>query len=127
MIVGVGVDVIEVERLQRTLSRYGQQFLAHVYAEEEQQDAPEGEGKAAYYAGRWAAKEAVAKALGSGIGRECAWTDIRVLRSANGRPEIRLHGAGARTAAALGIDHVHVSISHVKRLACASAVAEKFA
>jgi len=126
MIVGVGVDVIEVERLQRVLDRHGDRFLRHVYCEEERRRAPAVRRAAAvYYAGRWAAKEAVAKALGTGIGAACGWTEIRVGRRGNGKPDVTLAGAAARTAAALGIDSIHVSISHAGRLACASAVAER--
>ena len=98
MILGIGVDVIEVERMRRTLQRYGAQFLDHVFTENEQQDAPTGEGKAAFYAGRWAAKEAVAKALGTGIGAGCAWKDIRIARSRAGQPTVELGGKGQETA-----------------------------
>lgn len=126
MIVGVGVDVIEVARLQRVLDRHGERFLAHVFCTEERQHAPVVRKAAAvYYAGRWAAKEAVAKALGTGIGAQCGWTEIRVGRAGTGKPEVALAGAAALTAASLGIETIHVSISHAGRLACASAVAER--
>ena len=125
MIVGLGVDVIEVERLKRTLDRYGKQFLDHVFSAEEQADAPIGGGMASYYAGRWAAKEAVAKALGTGIGNRCSWKDIHVLRGDAGRPEVRLCGNGAVLAADQSISRIHISISHERRLACANAVAER--
>ena len=124
MIVGIGVDVIEVERLRQTIDRYGRSFLRHVYSDAEEAEAPNGEAKAAYYAGRWAAKEAVAKALGTGIGVSCGWKDIDVVRGVDGKPGIRLLGAGAATAARLGAARIHISISHERGLACASAVAE---
>ena len=76
-------------------------------------------------AGRWAAKEAVAKALGTGIGTSCGWKDIRVVRGADGKPDIRMQGAGAVTAGRLGVGTIHISISHERGLACAAAVAEK--
>ncbi|OGV64533.1 MAG: holo-[acyl-carrier-protein] synthase [Lentisphaerae bacterium RIFOXYB12_FULL_65_16] len=125
MIIGIGVDVLEVERMQRTIDRYGDQFLGHVFTDEERREAPTGAGKAAYYAGRWAAKEAIAKALGTGIGRRCGWTDIRVLRGPDGQPQVTLHGVGAATASTLKVSRIHISISHERKLACASAVAEK--
>ena len=125
MIDGVGVDVIEVDRLRETIERHGEHFLMHVYCPEEQQDAPTGEGRPAFYAGRWAAKEAVAKALGTGIGKNCAWTDVCVVRNRGGAPEIVLRGAALRTAKARGITKIHISISHERRIACASAVSEK--
>ena len=125
MIAGLGVDVIEVDRLRKTLERYGDHFLKHVYTHEECAEAPVGEGRASYYAGRWAAKEAVAKALGTGIGKNCGWTDITVVRNEFGAPGIVLSGPAAQTAEQRGIKQMHVSISHEKHLACASAVAEK--
>jgi holo-[acyl-carrier protein] synthase len=124
MVVGVGVDIMEVDRMRRSVADYGDQFLRHVFTEAEQEAAPKGDGKAAYYAGRWTAKEAVAKALGTGIGKKCAWKDIHISRDGNGRPAAHLTGRAAATAAALGIAHLHISISHERRLACAAAVAE---
>jgi holo-[acyl-carrier protein] synthase len=126
MIVGVGVDVIEVERVRQVIARHGHRFLRHVFCSAEQEQAPLGEaGRAAYYAGRWAAKEAVAKTLGTGIGENCGWKDIRIERGAGGRPAVSLHGRAAETAASLKIERIHISISHEKRLSCASAVAER--
>ncbi len=124
MIVGLGIDIIEVSRMKRTIERYEKRFLNHVFADSEQDEAPAGAGMASYYAGRWAAKEAVAKALGTGIGERCGWHDVRVVRGTLGKPMIELHGAAAATAADQGIEHVHISISHERHLACASAVAE---
>jgi holo-[acyl-carrier protein] synthase len=126
MIVGHGIDIIEVERMGRTLERFGPHFLQHVFTLGEQGLAPETEkARTIYFAGRWAAKEAVAKALKTGIGRDCAWKDLEVLRGPQGEPVLNLTGVGAQTAAKLGIDCFHLSISHEGRLACASAIAEK--
>jgi holo-[acyl-carrier protein] synthase len=125
MIIGLGIDVMEVARIQEVIDRHGASFLNHVFTAEEQAGAPSGEAAAAaYYAGRWSAKEAVAKALGSGIGRHCAWRDIRIVRWPSGQPVVELSGDGAETARRLGVQHVHLTISHEKRLACAAAVAE---
>ncbi len=125
MIVGLGVDVIEVERIREVLDRHGENFLKHVFTVEEQQGAPpEAQVAAQYYAGRWSAKEAVAKALGTGIGKECAWTDIRVVRWPTGQPGVELFGAGAESARKLGVKRIHLTISHEKKLACAAAIAE---
>jgi holo-[acyl-carrier protein] synthase len=120
---GIGVDVIEVSRMQGVLERHGPRFLDRVFTPEEQALAPES-NSAAFYAGRWAAKEAVSKTLGTGIGTECAWTDIVVLRGAAGQPWVDLRGQAAATARKLGIAGIHISISHIRDLACASAVAE---
>lgn len=124
MIVGLGIDVIEVERMQKTLDRHGGHFLRHVFAEPELAAAPAGPAAPAYFAGRWAAKEAMAKALGTGIGQDCHWTDIHVLRGPAGKPVIELCGVGARTAHRLGGTCVHVTISHTGGLACACVVLE---
>ena len=127
MIIGLGIDVMEVARMQRTIERYGEQFLNHVFTPQEQADAPKGAGKPSYYAGRWAAKEAVAKALGTGIGQYCGWTDVQVRRDGVGKPQIELAGAAARTSKQIGADSIHISISHERHLACASAILEKLA
>jgi holo-[acyl-carrier protein] synthase len=125
VVIGIGVDVIEVVRIREVIARHEGSFLRHVFTPSEIKGAPQSEiAAAAYYAGRWSAKEAVAKALGTGIGAECGWHDIEVVRWPSGRPVIELSGRGAQTAAKLGICHIHVSISHERNLACASAVAE---
>lgn len=125
MIVGLGVDVIEVERIGEVIRRHGQAFLKHVFTTSEQSRAPASEeAAAAYYAGRWSAKEAVAKALGTGIGADCGWRDIEIIRWPSGQPVVELTGRGAKTAEIAGISRIHLSISHERNLACASAVAE---
>ncbi|MFO7821802.1 MAG: holo-ACP synthase [Lentisphaeria bacterium] len=125
MIIGLGIDVIEVERIDSVIRRQGQQFLRHVFTDSERARAPESEAAAAsYYAGRWSAKEAVAKTFGTGIGAACGWKDIEIVRWPSGQPSVQLSGAASETAAKLGIRRIHLTISHEKRLACASAVAE---
>lgn len=124
MIRGVGIDVIEVDRIRQVLARHGTRFLQRVMTSEELALAPPAADKAPYFAGRWAAKESVSKALGTGIGTACYWTDICVLNHASGQPYVVLRGAGAQTAARLKIAVFHISISHLKDIACACAVAE---
>ena len=124
MVIGVGTDIIDIDRMAQALARHGQRFVQHVFCHEEQAAAPEGVGAAAYYAGRWAAKEAVAKALGTGIGTACAWRDVYIARSQTGAPVVELSGRAAQTATARGIANLHVSISHERRVACAVAIAE---
>jgi holo-[acyl-carrier protein] synthase len=124
MILGTGIDIIEVGRIREALQKHGAHFCDHVFTAEEQARAPGGEGRYPYYAGRWAAKEAVAKALGTGIGAACAWKDIAIRSDTAGKPGVRLTGAAANTQKNLGIRRVHVSISHERTHACAMAVAE---
>ena len=124
MIQGTGIDIIEVGRIREALERHGAHFLDHVFTAEEQARAPGGEGRFAYYAGRWAAKEAVAKALGTGIGGECGWRDIVILADQAGKPRVTLVGAADETREKHAIRRIHVSISHERTHACALAVAE---
>ena len=125
MILGVGIDVIEVARIGDLIARHGVRFLRHVFTAGEQGGAPESAvAAAACYAGRWCAKEAGAKALGTGIGADCQWHDIEVVRWPSGQPAVCLHGKGAVTAGRLGVRRVHVTISHERNLACASVVTE---
>lgn len=125
MILGLGVDVVEVRRIRAIMARNREAFCRHVFSPEEQCGAPENaEAAVVYYAGRWSAKEAVAKSLGTGIGPCCQWKDIEIRRCASGRPAVQLSGRAAETAASAGIAHVHVTISHERELACAAAVAE---
>ena len=126
MIIGVGTDIVEIARLQKSLQRAsGDLFLQHVFTAAEQAGAPESERqKFAYYAGRWAAKESLSKALGTGLGSRCLLREIEVLRTDNGKPVMTLFGAAAQTAADLGIRRLHVSISHEHAYACAIVIAE---
>lgn len=127
MIVGVGTDIIETHRLRSAIERYGEHFLTHAFTAEEIAGAPQGAGRDAYFAARWAAKEAVSKALGTGIGIDCAWTDITIRKGPAGEPLAELAGAARRTAARRHIDRLHISLSHERNLAAAVAVAESLA
>ena len=124
MIVGVGTDIIETKRMRDALRRHGAHFLEHVFAPAEIASAPDGAGRDNYFAARWAAKEAVAKALGTGIGADCGWTDIVLHRNDAGKPRVELLGRAAEKARTLGIEQIHVSLSHERNFATAVAVAE---
>ena len=125
MIVGIGVDVIEVQRIADIMENHGPQFLDRVFNDQEKEGAPCSNFAAArHYAGRWSAKEAVAKALGTGVGEFCGWRDINVTNCYSGRPVVTISGRGRETADRLGVTNIHVTISHEKGLACASAVIE---
>ncbi len=124
MIIGVGIDIIEVERMRDSLERHGDRFLEHVFTPGEIAGAPAGLGRPAYFAARWAAKEAAAKALGTGIGTGCGWQDIEIHKRPSGQPYLKLTGTGAATAATLAITSFHVSYSHERGNACAVVIAE---
>ncbi len=122
MVVGVGVDVVEVRRIERALRRWGKAFLTRVYAPTEQ-DRGTGRLGIARLAARFAAKEAVMKALGVGWGT-LRFRDIEIVSDGKGRPVVRLHGRAAQAALAAGISTVHLSLSHTREYAAAVAVAE---
>lgn len=125
MIVGIGVDVIEIQRISEIINQHGDRFLSRVFTDTEQGSAPSTLKSAVlYYAGRWSGKEAVAKALGTGLGEKCGWNDIEISSNSAGRPTVTINGKGAETAARLGVTRIHLTISHEKGLACASAVIE---
>ncbi len=111
----VGVDIIEIERIQGVLDRWGQRFLRRVYTPAE---ADHCRGRVASLAARFAAKEAVSKALGTGIGR-VRWHDIEVLPDARGKPEVRLHGHARQRANASRLTDVAISLSHSREYAVA--------
>jgi holo-[acyl-carrier protein] synthase len=116
-----GVDLIEIARIDALLARHGDRFLARVFTPGERDDC---HGRAESLAARFAAKEAVAKALGTGIWRHgVAWTDIEVRRGAGGEPHLVLHRAAAVQADRLRIAHWSLSLSHTHTQAVAFVVA----
>lgn len=125
MIVGLGTDIVEIGRIERSLGRYGRRFSDRLLSGEEQALASGREGAALsqFVAGRFAAKEAIFKAMGTGLG-DARWSDISVDRDARGKPVASLHGVAAARAAGLGATRVHVSISHSHHYAVAQAILE---
>jgi len=117
--VAIGVDLLERERLRETYARFGDRFLRRVFTETERAQAG---GRVERLAGRFAAKEACAKALGTGIGR-VSWQEIEIVRLDGGKPSVRLHGAAAALAARLGLVAFDVSISDTHHHALAVVVA----
>ena len=115
-----GVDLIEIERVGLVFERYGERFLRRCYTEEEQRYA---RGRAPQLASRFAAKEAVMKALGTG-GHGVAWTEVEVVRMRGRAPEIVLHRRAKTRAERMGIKRIAVSLSHSRDFAIASVVAE---
>ncbi len=114
-----GIDLIEIERLQRVIDRHGRHFLERVFTT---QELTEVGGNTASLAARFAAKEAVAKTLGTGIGL-VTWHEIEILRQPDCAPELHLHGAADRLAEALGLETWSISLSHTHTHAIAMVVA----
>jgi holo-[acyl-carrier protein] synthase len=122
-IVGHGIDIVETARIRRAVKEHGERFLDRVFTPAEQEYCRRNHKR--YYehlAGRFAAKEAVLKVLGTGWRGGIAWTDVEILPEPSGQPKVRLSGECDRIAAQLGIARWHVSISHIKTHATASAI-----
>lgn len=115
MMLRIGVDLIEVERVERAMARHGERFFRRFFTAREQAEC---NGVAARLAARFAAKEAAAKALGCGIG-VVRWIDIEIESEANGRPRLILHGAAQERAVTLGLALWEVSLSHTHEHAIA--------
>ncbi len=124
MIIGSGIDLVEIGRIQKSVERYGKRFLDRVYTEAEQAYCLRKKKAAESLAARFAAKEAGAKALGTGISFGVNWLEIEVIREASGRPTLRFHGRAAEIAARLGAVRAALSITHTAELAMASVVLE---
>ena len=120
---GIGIDVVEVGRIAEAIERHGEAFLARLFTAGERAYCEAQNVPALHFAARFAAKEAVAKALGTGIGGDAAWLDLEVLRDPSGAPRIALNGDAAEFARAVGITSVHISLTHAKAYAAANAVA----
>jgi holo-[acyl-carrier protein] synthase len=128
MILGIGNDLCDVERMAGVMERHGRRFLDRTFTQTEQALAQSRSEPCVFYAGRFAAKEAFVKALGSGIVEQLHWTDIAILASPSGQPIATVSG-GALTrlgqlASCASDTMVHVSISHAARLATALVVLE---
>lgn len=124
MIVGSGIDLVEIARIQQSMDRYGQRFLNRIYTAAEQAYCLRKRKAAESLAARFAAKEAGAKALGTGISRGVSWLEIEVVRERGGRPALRFTGRARHIADHLGASHAALSITHTAELAMASVVLE---
>jgi holo-[acyl-carrier protein] synthase len=115
MIVGIGSDIIDIRRVEKTLARYGERFLSRVFTEVERKKSDRRRQRAASYAKRFAAKEACAKALGTGLNAGVFWRDMGVVNLSSGKPTMRLTGgAAARLAAMMPAGHapvIHLTIT----------------
>ena len=124
MLIGTGVDLIEVERIAHSIERYGERFLRRVYTDHEIAYCNRKRGSAESFAARFAAKEAGAKALGTGISRGVTWNEFQVARNPGGRPVLELRGRAALLAKELGVRAISLSLTHTGSLAMATVVME---
>lgn len=123
MKVACGIDIIEIDRVKKAIETNGEKFLEKIFTPNEI-DYCEKRGAAKYqhYAGRFAAKEAVSKALGVGLAVGIRWTDIEIIKDINGKPDVRLYGDAKRIADDLGVQSLNLSLSHCHHYAVANAI-----
>lgn len=122
-VIGIGTDIVETSRVAKMIERHGDLFLNRVYTPDEVEYCQARRASTQHYAGRWAAKEAVLKALGTGWSRGIHWRDIEVRNDLAGKPRIVLDGVAADLARQQGIDTMMISISHCRTHATAYALA----
>jgi len=124
MIKGIGIDIVETKRIKDVIARHGEVFMNRVFTPKEREIGHRHYDSPHFFAGRWAAKEAASKALCCGIGAECSFTEMEIIDTEIGVPVLTLSGSAARTAANLGVENMHVSISHEKDYAVAVVIME---
>lgn len=124
MIVGVGIDVVEVARIERILARHGERALGRLFTAKEVQTCAERVDRADCLAARFAAKEAALKALGTGKVPGLRWVDFEVTRAENGKPALEFHSGARKRGDELGVGGIWVSLSHEGGYACAVVVLE---
>lgn len=122
MIIGLGTDIVEVARIARMIEDHGDHFLNRVFTPAEIAHCQPRRESTPHYAGRWAAKEAVMKVLGTGFTHEVLWTEIEVQTKPSGQPVIQLYGSTQAVADRLGIHEILVTLSHTKSYATATAI-----
>ena len=122
-IVAHGIDLVDCPRIEAMIERHGERFIKRVFTAAEQAYAEANKNGIEKLAGRFAAKEAVLKLMGTGWRGKIAWTDIEIINNSSGQPEVGLDGEVKKIANKLGIRHISVSITHTANFAIASAVA----
>lgn len=124
MIIGIGVDIAEVERVRTAIERHGEAFLRRIYTPGERAYCEKFRNKYERYAGRFAAKEAAMKALGTGWRKGIRWVDIEAERQEGGKPALILHGVARKRAEEMGVKHIAMSITHTGTQAFAQVIFE---
>ncbi len=121
-IIGTGVDIVETARIRDSLDRFGERFLNRCFWPGEVAYCNGMKFPALHFAARFAAKEAISKAFGTGIGHQLGWKDMEIRKRDSGEPYVALHGKGEELARTRGVTEVFVSLSHCKDYAAAQAV-----
>ncbi len=123
-ILGIGTDLAEVDRIEQSIARFGDRFTGRIYTPGEIAYVSRKANRAERYAARFAAKEAGMKALGTGWNGGVRWQDFEVMNLRSGRPILKLHGKAAEYAAAMGTQHIHLSLTHTATMAMAVVILE---
>ena len=124
MILGIGIDIIEVARITASLEKFGQRFGERILLPDESAYCLAHKNPAPFVAARFAAKEAISKAFGTGIGAQLGWRDMEIAHKESGEPFVILHGKGKELFEARGAKQLLVSISHTDHYAAVTAVLE---
>ena len=125
MIVGTGVDLCEVDRIEKSIERFGDKFVKRVYTSAEIAYVERKANRFERYAARFAAKEAGMKAIGTGWRHGVRWQDFEVTNLPSGKPTLRFHGVAAEVAERLGVTNVALSLTHTRELGMAHVILEK--
>ncbi|MFC4993947.1 holo-ACP synthase [Rubritalea tangerina] len=120
---GIGIDVVEIDRIEESIEKFGDKFLDRIFTPTERAYCDAQKRPHVNYAARFAVKEAVSKAFGTGIGKELSWLDMTILRAASGEPRVELSGAGKDFAESHKIVQIKISLTHAKLYAAANAIA----
>lgn len=124
MILGTGIDIIEVARIASSFEKFGARFMERLLLPDEIAYCLQHKNPAPFIAVRFAAKEAISKAFGTGIGASLGWQDMEIRRRESGEPFVVLHGKGAELFAARGAKQLLISLSHTENYAAATAILE---
>ncbi|MGA3284274.1 MAG: holo-ACP synthase [Verrucomicrobiota bacterium] len=124
MILGIGIDIIEVARVKASHERFGERFLNRLLLADEIAYCLSHKNPAPFLAARFASKEAISKAFGTGIGAQLGWQDMEIRRKKSGEPFVVLHGKGKELFASRGAKRLLVSLSHTQNYAAATAILE---
>ena len=122
-VIGLGTDIIECLRIAKMIEKHGELFLNRVYTRSEIAYCSSRKAANQSYAGRWAVKETVLKAMGTGWSRGIRWKDIEVVTDLTGKPSVAIHGVAKEICDELGISEVLISLSHCRSHATATAIA----
>jgi holo-[acyl-carrier protein] synthase len=125
MILGTGIDIIEVARIASSYEKFGERFVNRILLPDEIAYCLSHKKPAPFLAARFAAKEAISKAFGTGIGAALGWQDMEIRRKETGEPFVILHGKGGKLFETRGAKQLHVSLSHTQNYAVATAVLER--